>query len=52
MTDLERVKYDLEVLLSSYSKENGYYSESEITWIRFGITKALKTIDKYIKEKK
>ena len=52
MTDLEKAKYDLEVLLNSYSKESELYSESEITWIRFGLTKALKIIDRYIKEKK
>ena len=50
MTKLERVKYDLEVLMNNYTKDNELYTEEQIIWIRFGLTKALKTINKYIKE--
>lgn len=50
MTKLERIKYDLEVLMNNYTKDNELYTEEQIIWIRFGLTKALKTINKYIKE--
>lgn len=52
MTDLERIKQDLETLMSSYVSEGTPYTATEITWIRFGLAKAIKVIDKYIKEKK
>ena len=52
MTELEKIKEDLEILMNSYSKDNALYTESEITWIRFGLFQAIKIINKYIKEKK
>lgn len=51
MTDLERIRYDIETLMDSYTKENNFYKESEISWIRLGLSKALKVVDKYIKDK-
>ena len=52
MTELEKIKEDLEVLVNSYVKNDAPYTETEITWIRFGLFQAIKIIDKYIKEKK
>lgn len=51
MTDLERIRYDIETLMNSYSKDSGFYTELEVTWIRLGLSKALKIIDNYIKNK-
>lgn len=51
MTELERIKRDLETLMSSYVSDGIPYTETEITWIRFGLAKAIKVINKYIKEK-
>ena len=46
---LNQIKSDIEVLMNQYNKDNTYYSESEITYIRFGLTKALQIINKYNK---
>lgn len=51
MTDLERIKKDLETLMNSYVESGTPYTKTEITWIRFGLARAIKIIDKYIKEK-
>lgn len=51
MTELERIKRDLETLMSSYVSDDTPYTETEITWIRFGLARAIKIINKYIKEK-
>lgn len=48
---LNHIKSDIEVLINEYNKDNNYYSENEIIYIRFGLTKALKIIEKYIKLK-
>lgn len=46
---LNLIKDDIQILLNNYTKENTCYSEHEITYIRFGIVKTLKVIEKYIK---
>lgn len=51
MTDLERIQYDIETLMNSYSKDSGLYTELEVSWIRLGLSKALKIVNKYIKDK-
>ncbi len=51
MTEIERIKKDLEILMNDYIKNDTPYTETEITWIRFGLARAIKIIDKYIKEK-
>lgn len=51
MTDLERIQYDIETLMNSYSKDNELYTELEVSWIRLGLSKALKIVNKYIKDK-
>lgn len=51
MTETEKIKEDLEILMNSYVKNNTPYTEKEITWIRFGLFQAIKIINKYIKEK-
>ena len=51
MTEKEKIKEDLEVLMDSYVKNDTPYTETEITWIRLGLFQAIKIIDKYIKEK-
>ena len=51
MTDLKRIKYDIETLMNSYTKDNELYTKTEISWIRFGLSKALKIVNKYIKDK-
>lgn len=51
MTELEKIKKDLKTLMNSYIKNDTPYTETEITWIRFGLARAIKIIDKYIKEK-
>lgn len=48
---LNRIKSDIEILINEYNKDNNCYSENEIIYIRLGLTKALKIIEKYIKLK-
>lgn len=48
---LNHIKSDIEILINEYNKDNNYYSENEIIYIRLGLTKALKIIEKYIKLK-
>lgn len=51
MTDLKRIKKDLEAIMNSYMKDDTPYTETEITWIKLGLTMAIKIVNKYIKEK-